>query len=100
METSFYHYILLFTIFLFFKNYLQKYNKRLPPSPGFSLPIIGHLHLIKKPLHRTLAKLSEKYGPVLYIQFGSRPVIVVSSPSAAEEASPKTTSLLPTVPGC
>ncbi|XP_048436114.1 cytochrome P450 81Q32-like [Pyrus x bretschneideri] len=89
METSFYHYILLFTILLFFKNYLQKYNKRLPPSPGFSLPIIGHLHLIKKPLHRTLAKLSEKYGPVLYIQFGSRPVIVVSSPSAAEECFTK-----------
>ncbi|TQD99231.1 hypothetical protein C1H46_015145 [Malus baccata] len=89
METSFYHYILLFTIFLFLKNYVQKYNKRLPPSPGFSLPIIGHLHLIKKPLHRTLAKLSEKYGPVLYIQFGSRPVIVVSSPSAAEECFTK-----------
>ncbi|ONI33482.1 hypothetical protein PRUPE_1G427100, partial [Prunus persica] len=66
-----------------------KFNKRLPPSPGLSFPIIGHLHLIKKPLHRTLAKLSTKYGPILYIQFGSRPVIVVSSPSAAEECFTK-----------
>ncbi|KAI5354383.1 hypothetical protein L3X38_007278 [Prunus dulcis] len=89
METSFYYYILLFIIFLFLKNYLQKFNKRLPPSPGLSFPIIGHLHLIKKPLHRTLAKLSTKYGPILYIQFGSRPVIVVSSPSAAEECFTK-----------
>ncbi|PQQ06202.1 cytochrome P450 81D11-like [Prunus yedoensis var. nudiflora] len=89
METSFYYYILLFIVFLFLKNYLQKFNKRLPPSPGPSFPIIGHLHLIKKPLHRTLAKLSTKYGPILYIQFGSRPVIVVSSPSAAEECFTK-----------
>ncbi|CAB4266257.1 unnamed protein product [Prunus armeniaca] len=89
MESSFYYYILLFVIFLFLKNYLQKFSKRLPPSPALSFPIIGHLYLFKKPLHRTLAKLSNKYGPVAYFQFGSRSVIVVSSPSAAEECFTK-----------
>ncbi|XP_024165920.1 cytochrome P450 81Q32-like [Rosa chinensis] len=89
METSTYSYILLFIIFLFLKGYLQKNKKRLPPSPALSLPIIGHLYLFKKPLHRTLAKLSDKYGPIVYIKFGSRPVILVSSPSAAEECFTK-----------
>ncbi|KAM5565798.1 cytochrome P450 81Q32 [Rosa sericea] len=89
METSFHYYILLFIIYLLLKNYLQKINKRLPPSPSLSFPIIGHLYLIKKPLHRTLAKLANKYGSILYIKFGSRPVVIVSSPSAAEECFTK-----------
>ncbi|XP_050365905.1 cytochrome P450 81Q32-like [Argentina anserina] len=89
METSFYYYILLFIIYLFFKNYLQKHNKKFPPSPSLSFPIIGHLYLIKKPLHKTLAKLANKYGPILFVKFGSRPVVIVSSPSAAEECFTK-----------
>ncbi|KAK8581029.1 hypothetical protein V6N13_144079 [Hibiscus sabdariffa] len=49
--------------------------------------LIGRLHLIKKPLHlhRTLAKLSKQHGPILFFQFGCLPVLVVSSPSTAEE---------------
>ncbi|KAF8023135.1 hypothetical protein BT93_F0590 [Corymbia citriodora subsp. variegata] len=72
----------LFLIFLF---KLQRSSKKnLPPSPP-SLPIIGHLLLIKEPVHRTLQSLSDRYGPVLYLSFGSWPVVVVSSPSAVEE---------------
>lgn len=59
-------------------------NRRLPPSLP-SRPIIGHLHHFKKPLHRTLTKLSSIHGPVLYLQFGSRPVLLVSSPDIANE---------------
>ncbi|GFP82747.1 isoflavone 2'-hydroxylase [Phtheirospermum japonicum] len=68
--------------------YLRKLQK-LPPSPPFSLPLIGHLYLFKPPLHRTLAKISNKYGPILLLRFGSRPVLIVSSPSAAEECFTK-----------
>ncbi|KAH7523695.1 hypothetical protein FEM48_Zijuj06G0039100 [Ziziphus jujuba var. spinosa] len=71
------------------KKRWHKTKRRLPPSPALSLPIIGHLCLLKKPLHRTFAKLSDQYGPILYIHFGSRPVVVVSSPSAAEECFTK-----------
>ncbi|OMO70652.1 Cytochrome P450 [Corchorus olitorius] len=40
-------------------------------------------------MHRTLARLSKKHGPILFLEFGSRPVLVVSSPSAVEECFTK-----------
>ncbi|CBI19440.3 unnamed protein product, partial [Vitis vinifera] len=88
MDTS-YCYILLFLFIYFLTKHFFQSNKKLPPSPPLSLPIIGHLHLFKKPLHRTFAKISNQYGPILFIRFGSRPVIIVSSPSAAEECFTK-----------
>ncbi|EYU25485.1 hypothetical protein MIMGU_mgv1a022219mg, partial [Erythranthe guttata] len=71
----------LYTVGSFLLSKLRKY----PPSPPLSLPIIGHLYLFKKPIHRILANLSDKYGPVMLLQFGSRAVLHVSSPTAAEE---------------
>jgi isoflavone 2'-hydroxylase len=62
--------------------------KHLPPSPP-SLPILGHLHLAKKPLYRTFHSLSQKYGHIFSLRFGSRLVVVVSSPSAVEECFTK-----------
>ncbi|CAK9325458.1 unnamed protein product [Citrullus colocynthis] len=40
---------------------------------------------IKPPFHRTLAKISHKYGPILFLRFGSRPLLLISSPSATDE---------------
>ncbi|KAB9061839.1 hypothetical protein FH972_026946 [Carpinus fangiana] len=62
--------------------------KHLPPSPP-SLPILGHLHLAKKPLHRTFHSLSQKYGQIFSLRFGSRLVVIVSSPSAVQECFTK-----------
>lgn len=59
--------------------------KNVPPSPP-SLPLIGHLHYLKNPIHRTLHDISKRYGgPVVSLQFGSRPVVLVSSWAVAEE---------------
>ena len=80
----------LLLLFIAFKIFLQTrtQHKRLPPSPP-SLPIIGHLHLLKKPLHRTFHHLSQKYGHVFSLRFGSKLVVIISSPSAVEECFTK-----------
>ncbi|KAJ9189316.1 hypothetical protein P3X46_000626 [Hevea brasiliensis] len=66
----------------------RRQRRNLPPSPP-SLPIIGHLHLLKQPIHQSLNNLSQKYGPIMSLRLGSRPAIVVSSPSAVEECFTK-----------
>ncbi|GKF75419.1 isoflavone 2'-hydroxylase-like protein, partial [Tanacetum coccineum] len=63
---------------------VHKKLKNLPRGPP-SLPIIGHLHLIKSPVHRIFQTFSFEYGPVISLRFGSHPVLVVTSPSAVEE---------------
>ncbi|XP_009597427.1 cytochrome P450 81C13-like [Nicotiana tomentosiformis] len=86
-SSYFYLAIVLFLLPILVKYFFHR-RRNLPPSP-FSLPIIGHLYLLKKTLHLTLTSLSAKYGPVLYLKLGSMPVIVVSSPSAVEECLTK-----------
>ncbi|XP_076944718.1 cytochrome P450 81Q32-like [Bidens hawaiensis] len=76
-------------ILLILTSYLSRSSANLPPTIFPSLPLLGHLYLIKPPLYRTLAKLSSKHGPVLLLQLGFRRVLVVSSPSASEECFTK-----------
>ncbi|XP_042479388.1 cytochrome P450 81Q32-like [Macadamia integrifolia] len=82
---SFYYFLLFLAFFLLSRHLLFSKKKNLPPSGHLCLPIIGHLYLLKKPLHRTLARVSAQYGPILLLKFGSRRILHVSSPAAAEE---------------
>ncbi|TMW86351.1 hypothetical protein EJD97_021511 [Solanum chilense] len=59
-------------------------KRLLPPSPT-KLPIIGNLHQLGSLPHCSLHQLSNKYGPVMLLHFGSKPVIVVSSVNAARD---------------
>ncbi|KAM7253792.1 hypothetical protein ACFE04_031474 [Oxalis oulophora] len=68
------------TLFLINKH---KY-KNLPPGPP-TLPIIGNLHQLGPLAHRSLEKLSKKYGPILFLRFGAVPTVIASSVDSARE---------------
>ncbi|XVF23306.1 hypothetical protein REPUB_Repub13aG0025800 [Reevesia pubescens] len=70
--------------FMFNKPRKSSTILHLPPSPP-SLPIISHLHYLRPLLHKSFHNLYCKYGPLLYLRFGSYPCLLVSSPSMAEE---------------
>ncbi|KAL3850405.1 hypothetical protein ACJIZ3_012287 [Penstemon smallii] len=67
------------------KNTISKIiNINVPPSPP-KLPILGHLHYLGYLPHRSLWDLSKKHGPLMLLQLGSRPMLVVSSAEVAKE---------------
>ncbi|CAM8976254.1 unnamed protein product [Rhodiola kirilowii] len=85
--------ILIITIYILKLIIIHRRNGctslRLPPCP-LSLPIVGHLHLVSGPLpHRSLQTLAAKHGPILGLSFGSRYLVVVSSPAAAKDCLTK-----------
>ncbi|KAJ4848863.1 hypothetical protein Tsubulata_036347 [Turnera subulata] len=90
----FIHLVLLFFVLYVVTNHFLNKVRNLPPSPFPTLPIIGHLHLLKQPLHRSLFNVSNRHGPVLLLQLGQRRVLLVSSPSAAEECFTKNDVIL------
>ena len=58
---------------------------KLPPGLP-KLPIIGNLHQFGKlPPHRSLWKFSKEFGPLLMLQLGSIPTLVVSSADMAKQ---------------
>ncbi|KAK4398532.1 cytochrome [Sesamum angolense] len=78
--------VILPVAILFFSNRQKRLQRaRYPPGPP-ALPIIGNLHQFgTSTLHIYLWRLSKKYGPVMSMNLGSKPVLVVSSPRIAKE---------------
>ncbi|CAN6242349.1 unnamed protein product [Urochloa humidicola] len=56
----------------------------LPPGPT-SLPVIGHLHLLRPPVHRTFHELAGRVGPLMHIRLGSTHCVVASTAEVAGE---------------
>ncbi|KAG8378733.1 hypothetical protein BUALT_Bualt07G0015900 [Buddleja alternifolia] len=78
--------LVLFYAWYFSKSGLSLFTKRKnsPPSPP-TLPVIGNLHQLGQLHHRSLRDLSLKYGPLMLLHFGSKPILVVSSAQVAKE---------------
>ncbi|XP_030486060.2 cytochrome P450 81Q32 [Cannabis sativa] len=81
--------VIVVSIYTLFIKTPKRQYKNLPPSPPYPLPLIGHLHLIKPPVHRCFHHLATKYGAVFTLWFGSNRVVVISSRSAVEECFTK-----------
>ncbi|GMH01222.1 hypothetical protein Nepgr_003061 [Nepenthes gracilis] len=69
---------------IFLSNKARKPKPNLPPSPP-KLPLIGNLHQLSKMPHRSFNKLSQKLGPIIFLQLGEVPTVVVSSAAMAKE---------------
>lgn len=88
METSLLYAFLCVTLLLLvtlIKLFSPKDKRKLPPSPVPAIPVLGHLHLLKFPLHRTYQKLADKLGPIFSLRLGNRLMVVVSSPEIVDE---------------
>ncbi|KAI3774370.1 hypothetical protein L1987_48922 [Smallanthus sonchifolius] len=72
----------IFLLLLIFKQAKLVSSKNLPPGPP-KLPIIGNLHQVGDRPHVSFAKLAQKFGPLISLQFGKQIVVVASSPEAA-----------------
>ncbi|KAG5612389.1 hypothetical protein H5410_023670 [Solanum commersonii] len=59
-------------------------KRKLPPGPK-PWPIIGNLNLLGSLPHVSFHHLSQKYGDLMLLKFGSKPVLVASSPEMAKE---------------
>ncbi|CAN1761507.1 2-methylbutanal oxime monooxygenase [Linum perenne] len=75
--------ILLMYIFGKKKNNPSGLN--LPPGPT-PLPIIGNLHQIGSLPYQSFHKLSQKYGPVMFMMLGRAPTVVIASGEASRQA--------------
>ncbi|CAJ1943750.1 unnamed protein product [Sphenostylis stenocarpa] len=70
-------------VFVVFK--LSRRTKRnSPPSPP-KIPVIGNLHQLGTLPHRSFQALSRKHGPLMLLQLGQVPTLVVSSADVAGE---------------
>ncbi|XP_049359355.1 cytochrome P450 71A3-like [Solanum verrucosum] len=78
------YYLLIPLFFFLHKCFFSTSNKLSPPSPR-KLPIIGNLHQLGSLPYRSLHKLSKKYGPLMLLHFGTKPMLIASSVNAARD---------------
>ncbi|KAK4410470.1 Trimethyltridecatetraene synthase [Sesamum angolense] len=84
METPIWSACLLLLVFIYLlAKTIRRRKLNLPPGPK-PWPVIGNLNLIGPLPHRSLDQLSQKYGPLMHLQFGSFPVVVGSSVEMAK----------------
>ncbi|MCL7032941.1 hypothetical protein MKW94_027685, partial [Papaver nudicaule] len=80
--------ILFFSVIFCLLSKLRRRSENvklnLPPSPP-KIPIIGNIHQLSPLLHQSFYHLSNKYGPLMLLNLGNKPVLVVSSAEMATQ---------------
>ncbi|XP_043717811.1 cytochrome P450 71AU50-like [Telopea speciosissima] len=59
------------------------HDRRLPPGP-WGFPVLGNLLMLGDLPHRTIHRMAQKYGSIMYIRLGLVPTVVVSLAQVAE----------------
>ncbi|KAJ8631510.1 hypothetical protein MRB53_024833 [Persea americana] len=72
------------SLLVFFFTAMKRKRRRYPPGPR-GLPIIGNMLMINQLTHRGLARLSRRYGGIVYLRLGSLHAIDVSTPEMARQ---------------
>ncbi|XP_009975988.1 PREDICTED: cytochrome P450 1A5-like [Tauraco erythrolophus] len=74
-------------VFLLIQSLRQHVPKGLKSPPGpRGYPILGNVLELRKDPHLVLTKLSQKYGDVMEIRIGTRPVLVLSGLDTIKQA--------------
>ncbi|XP_054807064.1 cytochrome P450 71AP13-like [Prosopis cineraria] len=77
-------FLLVLIKLLLMQHKSRKQRSHLPPGPP-AIPIIGNLHQLGTMPHLSLQRLAAKHGPLIYLQLGEIPTVVVSSARLAKE---------------
>ncbi|NXG80736.1 CP1A5 protein, partial [Baryphthengus martii] len=74
-------------VFLLIQSLQQRVPKGLkrPPGPR-GYPILGNVLELRKDTHLALTRLSQKYGDVMEVRIGTRPVVVLSGLDTIKQA--------------
>ena len=79
------NFLLLFVLGTLILWFLRKRKTDLSMPGPFSLPIIGNLHQLTTDLHKTLYKMSKKYGNIFQIHLGQQTIVVISGRTLVNE---------------
>nr|QST15076.1 CYP370C7 protein [Diaphanosoma celebensis] len=77
--------VLLMLVLGFFVYRATGRPRNFPPGP-LNLPVVGYLPFLGQQIHHQMAKLSEKYGDIFGLNFGSYRVVMLNSLSAIRDA--------------
>nr|KAG5689236.1 hypothetical protein BaRGS_014892 [Batillaria attramentaria] len=61
-------------------------SSRLPPGPGFALPLLGHLHLMGKDPRATFRNWRRQYGDIFSLYMGQQLTVVLNGHNVIKEA--------------
>ncbi|CAN7102134.1 unnamed protein product [Brassica rapa subsp. narinosa] len=77
-------FLIYFVVLVAYKRSKRQQLRKPPSPPGY--PIIGNLHQLGVLPHQSLWTLSKKYGPVMLLNLGKVPMVILSSVETAKQA--------------